>query len=83
MTFDPETKAMTRRPAETAPASELAARVVAATPSDEDGGVSELPTVLRMATAISSVPEHAGAFRQHGPRARHRTDSPVKSSRFL
>jgi hypothetical protein len=83
MSFDPVTKTSARRPPEAAPVPELAARIASATPGEDDGGVAEMPEVVRFAAAIASVPEEAGAFRVRGLRATHRTDSPVKSSRFL
>jgi len=49
--------------------------------------MSDLDALTNLAKAMRRLPpDHPGAFgafRQQGPRLRQRTDSPVKSARFL
>jgi hypothetical protein len=74
--IDPATNKSTRAPAETAPASELASAIATATPNEDDDGVPDLDALVKLARAILPFPKD-------GMRPRQRTDSPVKSSRFL
>jgi hypothetical protein len=80
---DMETRQMVEVPPETADARSLGERCSRAEPETE--GFSDLEAVLRLCDAMATLGGNAapGVLRDSGERERFRTDSPVKSSRFL
>lgn len=80
---DPETQQTVRTPPAEGPAEELARAVAEATL--EPGALADLPQLVALAQAARAAPGDAaaGAFLSSGHRRRQRTDSPVKSNRFV
>jgi hypothetical protein len=81
--FDPQAERAVPAPEDPRAAEELAAEIVAT--EMEPDALADLPQLAALATAAARVGGDAapGPFRITGHRGRQRTDSPVKSSRFL
>jgi hypothetical protein len=79
----PETGKAEQVPAEDGSVESLAERLASA--KLEADALEDLPGLLKLVDAMASLRGSAagGLFREEGPRRRHFTDSPVKSSRFM